>query len=133
MKLRIQDNSIRLRLTRSEVEKLAADGRVESSVRFGALPNDALTYALEASPSCNEICLRRVPNEICVRLPQKLARAWATTDQVSIEHLQVLSSNVALRILVEKDFRCVHRDVASNEENAGDLYPNPNDTVSLPD
>jgi hypothetical protein len=133
MKLRLQQDSIRLRLTRSEVEKLAAHGRVEGAVHFGSLPGDSLTYALEASPSCSEISARRASNEVCIVLPQELARDWAATDQVSIEHLQVLARDAALHILVEKDFRCAHRDVAPKDENEGDFYPNPMDTVTSPD
>lgn len=130
MKLRIQDNSVRLRLTRSEVEKLATDGRVEGSVQFGVLPNDTLTYALVSSPACDEICARRGSNEICVTLPQKLAHSWAMTDRVAVEHLQLLGSGAALHILVEKDFRCAHRGAdAPDEENAADLYPNLNETL----
>ena len=48
MKLRIQGNSLRLRLTRNEVAQLHDGGRVESSIEFG--PGRTLTYALESAP-----------------------------------------------------------------------------------
>jgi len=128
MKLRIQDNSIRLRLTRSEVEKLAADERVAGSIQFTAAPDDTLAYAVETSSSCAEVRAERTANEIRVTLPRNLARTWATTDLVTIERLQPVGLG-ALQILVEKDFRCAHRDAASQEGNAADLYPNPTDAV----
>jgi len=125
MKLRLHDCSMRFRLTRSEVEKLLADGRVENSLQFTPTPDDGLTYALETSTSCDAIHAQRTPREICVIVPLGLALTWATTDQVAIEHLQPVSSSAGLQILVEKDFRCLHRDDARQEDNAADMYPNP--------
>ncbi|MGH9600687.1 MAG: DUF7009 family protein, partial [Terracidiphilus sp.] len=36
MKLRIQGNSLRLRVTRAELDRLAGNGRVEETVYFAA-------------------------------------------------------------------------------------------------
>src|SRR5579885_2720764 len=47
MKLRLQGNSLRLRLTRTEVERLRDTGLVEESVDFGA--GAALTYRISAA------------------------------------------------------------------------------------
>ena len=44
MKLRLQSNSVRLRLTRSEVERLRDTGLVEESVDFGG--GEVLAYRL---------------------------------------------------------------------------------------
>ena len=49
MKLRLQGNSVRLRLTRSEVERLRETGLVEESVDFGA--GAALAYRLQTKLS----------------------------------------------------------------------------------
>ena len=46
MKLRLQGNSVRLRLTRSEVERLRETGLVEESVDFG--PGELLAYRLQS-------------------------------------------------------------------------------------
>ncbi len=45
MKLRIRGNSVRLRLTRGEVEDFDREGRVEDAAQFG--PGARLAYALE--------------------------------------------------------------------------------------
>lgn len=124
MKLRVQDNSIRFRLTRGEVEKLATLGRVEGSVLFAPGADTALKYALETSLS-EEIRAQHTSNEISVTLPKTIAQTWACTNQVSIEHLQVVGPDLALQIVVEKDFRCAHGG-APADESASDLYPNPN-------
>jgi hypothetical protein len=129
MKLRIHEDSIRFRLTRSEVEKLGTEGRVEGSVHFTADAKDALRYALEASSCCGEVRAQLTSNEIRVTVPASLAHDWAATGQVTIEHLQPIGPDAGLRILVEKDFRCIHRDETSEEVSAADFYPNPNDAV----
>ena len=48
MKLRVRDNSIRLRLTRSEVELVRNDGLVRGRVPFAGRNN--FDYVLESSP-----------------------------------------------------------------------------------
>lgn len=131
MKLRIQDNSIRFRLTRSEVEKLVTEGRVENTIRFTQAPDSALTYAVETSDWCADTQVQSASNGIRITLPRSLAQTWAKTDQVSIERLQPVGTDSALRILVEKDFQCLHGGVSSREENAGDLFPNPKDAESV--
>ena len=47
MKIRIQGNSIRFRLSQSEVAKFHETGRIADSISFGAQPNALLTYAME--------------------------------------------------------------------------------------
>ena len=49
MKLRIQGNSLRFRLTRKEVDLLHRDGRVEGVVSFA--PGCVLRYVVEAYQS----------------------------------------------------------------------------------
>ena len=46
MKLRLQGNSVRLRLTRSEVERLRETGLVEESIEFGS--GELLVYRLQS-------------------------------------------------------------------------------------
>jgi hypothetical protein len=46
MKLRLQGNSVRLRLTRSEVERLRETGLVEESIEFGS--GESLVYRLQS-------------------------------------------------------------------------------------
>jgi len=48
MKLRIQENSLRLRLTQKEIANLRDRGCVESFIAFPS--GSALTYRLEDSP-----------------------------------------------------------------------------------
>ena len=49
MKLRIKGNSIRLRLLRSEVERLCSADIVSEEIRFGTATDQALKYSVAAS------------------------------------------------------------------------------------
>ena len=122
MKLRIQGNSIRLRLSRSEVERFAASGRITEALEFGA--SGDFTYALEASESRHQIAATHSPNGIRILVPHPLARDWTGTDQVSIYAVQPLSDGRELQILIEKDFQCIHK----GQEGNADAYPNPRES-----
>jgi hypothetical protein len=115
MKLRVQGNSIRLRLSRREVALFGEAGRVEDRVEFGL--GAALVYALERS---DDAAPRAELHDSVLRvlLPQAVAREWATSDQVGVE-----GAHGGLTIVVEKDFKCLHKPGGLVEDEDG--FPNP--------
>lgn len=123
MKLRLRGNTLRLRLTRSEVDRVGAGGCVEEVTAFGPRPADRLTYAVESSVGADRVCARLVGARITVELPAALAAAWATTERVALSAEQpITGSGDPLTILVEKDFACLDR----RDEDA-DAFPHPGD------
>jgi hypothetical protein len=124
MKLRIQGNSIRFRITQSELASLAAGARLEDSTQFGPAPSESLTYAVEISSKCSDVRASYSKGVIQVTLPANLALAWVRTNQVGIEHAQPLGDAALLKITVEKDFRCFHSVTGQDER---DNFPNPNE------
>lgn len=119
MKLRIRDNSVRLRLTRSEVDTLREDGLVEARTDF---PEGVdFRYVLESSPACVTPGAYFSNNVMTVRLPETTVLAWATTNQVSIDGEQKLDDGASLGILVEKDFQCL----TDRDEDESDMFPHP--------
>lgn len=115
MKLRIRGNSLRLRLSQSEVTQLARDGRVEDAVVFGP---SKLTYVL-ATADVDRVGASYESNAIVVTLPKKRADAWASSDEVGIE------SEGELGILVEKDWSCLK---PREGEDDADAFPHPEKT-----
>jgi len=115
MKLRIQGNSLRLRLTRKEVAQLHDSGRVESCIEFA--PGQALAYAVEGSPQAVFITARFDGRAIRVTVPAPLMTQWAEGDRVSIEG----PSQASVQLLIEKDFQCLHKPGQPDP----DAYPNP--------
>jgi len=121
MKLRMRGDSLRLRLTRSEVEVFERDGRVEDAVRFG--PGVALVYSLERSPD-GVLSATMEGGRVAVRVPAAMAETWCRTDEVGMEAEQVIGEGESLRILVEKDFTCLK---TRSGEDESDAFPNPHD------
>ena len=119
MKLRIQDNSIRFRLTRKEVDTLRDDGCVSAAVSF---PDGAsLEYSVETSILTGQPRASYSPDGLVVQIPQAAARHWAATEEVSITGAQPLE-NGQLSILVEKDFACL---TPREGEDEAELFPHP--------
>jgi uncharacterized protein DUF7009 len=115
MKLRIQGNSLRLRLTQKEVAQLRDRNRVESSIEFG--PGRTLVYNLEGSFRDKVVKANFEGQTIHVMVPMQVMREWIESDQVSIEAL----SQASVQLLIEKDFQCLHK----SDEQDPDAYPNP--------
>jgi|SRR6516164_11679096 hypothetical protein len=108
MKLRMHGNSLRFRLSPSEVATLASEGKLEESVQITPAASDLFIYVLETSAQCQEVRAWRCDCKLGVTLPEQLVRSWAASDQVGIEQTQPVGAGAHLRITVEKDFDCLH-------------------------
>ena len=121
MKLRLQFNSIRLRLKLSEVEQFARTGRVEERIISGSSDDEGFYYVLEATDAVSSPQGTVTARGIVVQVPVGAAVRWASTDQIGIEGEQSVENHPSLRILIEKDFACLD---GTGEQNA-DTFPNP--------
>ena len=115
MKLRIEDDTLRLRLAQRELDEFAESGRVEGSVHFGLNPAQRLTYALERGserpqtmPDEEPVQIHYEPGALTVLVPFTVAKTWVETDQNGFSHNLPIAENQHLRILVEKDLDCRH-------------------------
>lgn len=120
MKLRVRDNSIRLRLTRSEVELVRTDGLVRGRVLFDG--RNSFDYVLESSPATVKPEAHISNNVLTVRIPEAEILSWANSDEVSISASQILDGGDQLSILVEKDFACLS---PREGEDEADMYLHP--------
>jgi hypothetical protein len=121
MKLRIRGNSIRLRLSQQDVKVFEEKGRVEDRIQFGATADDQLTYVLE-SAEIKKLKSEFSDNTITIFVPAELGKVWVESQLVGLEHLDATTENNQVRILVEKDFKCMH--VRINEDES-DSFPHP--------
>ena len=121
MKLRIRGNSIRIRMTQAEVARLASAGVVEEAVQFTASSADRLIYVVETSTELADPRAWISGQRIGITLPKQRALKWAETGEVGIEHLQPITDTSDLRIVVEKDFRCLQSRL---DEDESDNFPN---------
>jgi len=124
MKLRLLNDSIRLRLSQSEVVAAARHGIVEGQTRF---PDGSLfTFALEALDDGSAASASYVGGRMVVKLAAAEISAWANDDaSVSLRDELELPDGGPLKLLVEKDFKCV---TSRDEEDQSDLFANPQST-----
>ncbi len=120
MKLRVRDNSIRLRLTQNEVELVRTDGLVRGRVSLAGSGN--FDYVLESSPATVKPEAHISNNVLTVRVPEAEILSWSNSDEVSISATQLLDGGDELSILVEKDFACL---APREGEDESDMYPHP--------
>lgn len=125
MKLRILDDSLRLRLSQGELERLRTLGRVEAAIGFGPGPEQQLVYALVVAPEAQRIGTTFTEREIVVTLPKAMADAWVAGDEVGLRAEQSLGPGRTLSLLVEKDFKCL---TPRPGEESYDGLPNPKAT-----
>jgi len=120
MKLRIKGNSLRLRITPSEMERLLDTGRIEETIYFAADENARLTYALEHTPVAPANTVRWASQEVAVVFASDEVRRWAGSPDVGL-YREVSTSHGVLKLAVEKDFACLDKSDAENV----DRFPNP--------
>jgi hypothetical protein len=118
MKLRIRGNMVRIRLTQSEVARLAAGSRVEQTTTFSAISK--LVSSVETS-GATQAAVKFDGADLAVILPADRVCHWAASDDVSIDETQAVGAGQSLRLLIEKDFECMH----SRAEMDTDAFPNP--------
>jgi len=112
MKIRIKGNSLRYRLSKTDVETFFKMGYLEEQTTFG---NSILIYALQVGDS-DRLSANFENNKIVVSVPEAIAKNWASTDEVGFDE-----SDGALYLLIEKDFQCLD----NTAEDQSDNYPNP--------
>jgi|tagenome__1003787_1003787.scaffolds.fasta_scaffold20702734_1 hypothetical protein len=120
MKLRIKGNSLRVRVTPSEMMRLLETGRIEETIHFAPDKSARLTYALEHARDASSLGLRYSPQEIAVIISSQELRRWAHAEDVGL-YAQVHTSHGPLQLAVEKDFACLDKNDAEN----ADTFPNP--------
>lgn len=112
MKIRIKGNSLRYRLTKTDISTFVQNGYLEEFTRFG---NQVLAYALQRNEG-DDLSAKFENNKITLFMPSGLVSEWNETDRVGFE-----TNSDGLFLLVEKDFKCLD-NVA---EDQSDNYPNP--------
>lgn len=110
MKLRLEDNTLRLRLSPEEVTEFGRAGRLHTIVPLGPASADTLTYSLERAADATgpELRLAYTPGKITVRVPPQLADEWTAAETISLRGSYPVAGNQVLHILVEKDLGCKH-------------------------
>lgn len=120
MKIRIKGNSIRLRLTKTDVDHFGKEGKVEETTRLGTVD---FGYVLQRSEDVSHLSASFNDGRIVMYVPAAWADEWINTDRVGFDsHVPVGSgSEGGLYLLLEKDFKCLDE----TSEDQSDNYDNP--------
>lgn len=118
MKIRIRENSIRLRLLKSEIEEFFISRKFSQATDFGITK---FRYTLEVSESKENLFTEFLNNEIKVYLPVSFFDRWKETEQVGFSGYYDLGDGKKIFIKVEKDFVCLDE----TDEDQSDNFPNP--------
>ena len=116
MKLRIKGNTLRIRLSQSEVELLGNLDELKDETNFGESTLGYIIRPVENGPLVNFD-----DNNIVIGLAGTSVTEWARGDEVSIEFTKETSTG-DLQVLIEKDFQCLHKRPGEDES---DLFRNP--------
>ena len=119
MKIRIKGNSIRIRLTKPEVDYFGANGYLEEKTEFG---NSQLIYALKSKADIDELKASFEGNIITITMPEIIKKEWIESNKVGFENKMDIGMGKQLFLLIEKDFVCLDNTI----EDQSDNYPNPN-------
>ena len=100
MKLWIRGNSLRLRVSKTELAKIAETGKAEDTVRFSS--DQGLRYGVEVRPT-GAITATFAEAAILVTLPKPRLDLWLRPGEVSVEGSQPIGGGKVLQIVLEKD------------------------------
>jgi len=120
MKLRIKANSIRYRLSKTDVSRLADTGYLEE---YTAFPGKQLTYALQKTDA-EVLSASFLDDTITLFIPDTFVKEWPDNDVIGLDTRMPLPGNESLYLLIEKDFVCLD----DTTEDQSDNYENPNKT-----
>jgi hypothetical protein len=121
MKIRIQRNSVRFRLSKTDVEQLGTIGYLNEETAFGS---SKFYYSVKQDPSGESLSAEFANGMITMFVPTAFTKDWATNNVVGIDANVPLDGQESLYLLVEKDFKCLD-NVA---EDQSDNYENPSKT-----
>jgi len=121
LKLRIQDNTLRLRLKPSETEVIRNHGKVSGQMPVPYPRSASFRYVLSGG-DCDEIEVAMQDYSLVIRVPHERIARWIDSDEVSIKSTINCDQDEQLEVLIEKDFACL---VPREGEDADDHFPNP--------
>ncbi|RYY06883.1 MAG: hypothetical protein EOP43_04960 [Sphingobacteriaceae bacterium] len=119
MKIRIKSNSVRLRLSRSEIEIFGKEGYLEEATEF---VNGTFYYVIQKLFDGRSLDASFSGQKLTVFVPQTVMQEWVNTDVVGFSHYLPVGEDKTLFLLIEKDYKCIDGD---ESEDQSDYYDHP--------
>jgi hypothetical protein len=121
MKLRIKGNSIRIRLSKTEVDELASGTSLHNNTYFGV---NTFGYSVQPVNNGGDLSATFANNTITLNVPNSLLKDWPTNSVVGFESKMPVENAGQLHLLLEKDFKCLDKTT----EDQSDFFDNPSKT-----
>jgi hypothetical protein len=121
MKIRIKDNSVRFRLSKSEVKQLC---ETQSIVKQTEFVNTVFHYKICVTENTEILSADFTNNCITLFFPKSKADTWFIDDIITHQNNMQLPNGNQLFLLLEKDFVCLDH----THEDQSDNYQNPSKT-----
>ncbi|MFT7037256.1 MAG: tryptophanyl-tRNA synthetase, partial [Cyclobacteriaceae bacterium] len=99
----------------TEIETLKSEHQVSGKTNFS---NSEFIYSLIINDSEEDISAEFENGHLKVKLSKTIAADWIESEQVDIKN----TDNSFIKILIEKDFQCLHERTGEDES---DSFPNP--------
>ena len=123
MKLRIEGNSIRLRVKKSDLNRLHTEGVVHEMVAF--IKGFNFHYELKMDEKASNIDAVFTHSTITISIPLSIANEWINSETVGLEN----TLENGLFILIEKDFPCKTRENEDKDDTFLELMKNDDPSV----
>jgi hypothetical protein len=124
MKLRIHGDSLRVRVTKTDLAQLQSESRIHATLEVA--PGQTFAYVLAVTDG-SAIDVEFADATLSIYLPRTRAAVWYGDAEVSVEGVKVLPGGRTLEVLIEKDFTCL---VPRPGEDQSDYFANPAKTTS---
>ena len=121
MKLRIKGNSVRIRLSKTEVQALSSGTVLEDRTSFGS---NRFGYLVKPVMEGDALYADYENGTIKMFVPKSLLKEWPSNAVVGFESSMKVNANESLYLLLEKDFKCIDQ----TSEDQSDFYDNPEKT-----
>ncbi|MEM6631546.1 MAG: hypothetical protein AAF694_17830 [Bacteroidota bacterium] len=118
MKLRCVKDSIRLRLSKSDTQKLLAEGSIMETLEIG--PQNVFTFGLSLDSKVMDLSVTFAQGTLLVSVPAELGKQWIDSQEVGI-HNTLKEGKSGTSVLIEKDFPCKTRIEEDKSDRFGEL------------
>ena len=122
MKIRIKDNTIRFRLSNTDLKILKKKGKVVSKCIFGHSQEFKYSVVSKKDGNSEYMCVDLKKNHIKVELAESDVKEWIKSDLEGFDAEMDNGTDEGLYVLIEKDWQCLK----PRDEDESDLFPNPN-------
>jgi hypothetical protein len=114
MKIRIKGNSVRMRLSKTELDDFVESGHLEEVTEFG---NATFKYVLQGKAGIDNLAATYGDNTVTVFVPDTLRTRWAANDVIGFNHNMDIGNGKTLFLLIEKDFACIDNTLEDQSDN----------------